>query len=339
MRVVVRLLLAGMWTVSLLLLVYPARAQAQADGGSIHTVAAGETLTQIAQRYGVDVATLLELNSLPNANLVYVGQQLIVPGGGNWEQPQQEASQWEEPRWADDEPVSLGPSYKRQGVGWEPQQSGSYQRAGVGWQPQESQARQSRPGVGWEPQNAEGDGYENGYPEEAEWEAAPSQRNPYYQQEWESVHSESNDFPPGSSWKPRSGPEAKYGEELTGEKWIEVDIGDQVLIAYQGDSVVRFFTISSGSVTYPTITGSFRTYARTELQDMWGGSAATGDYYFQADVPWVQYFFEAYAIHGAYWHNNFGRPVGHGCINMRVEDSQWLYEWTGVVGIRVEVHQ
>jgi lipoprotein-anchoring transpeptidase ErfK/SrfK len=127
--------------------------------------------------------------------------------------------------------------------------------------------------------------------------------------------------------------------ELSGEKWIDIDIGDQVLTAYQGDTVVRTFTISSGSSRYPTVTGSFRTYSRTEMQDMSGGSHAAGDYYFQADVPWVQYFFEGYAIHGAYWHNQFGTPIGHGCINMRVEESRWLYEWAGELGIRVEVHQ
>jgi lipoprotein-anchoring transpeptidase ErfK/SrfK len=132
--------------------------------------------------------------------------------------------------------------------------------------------------------------------------------------------------------------EAAWEEELTGEKWVEVDISDQRLYAYQGDTLVREFVISSGSARYPTVTGSFRTYARFEEVDMSGGSEAAGDYYFQADVPWVQYFYDGYALHGAYWHNQFGTPIGHGCINMRVDESQWLYEWTAVAGIRVEVH-
>jgi LysM repeat protein len=322
-----------MWAVSLLLLVYPARAQAQAGGGGTHVVAAGETLSQIARNYGVDVATLLELNGLSNANLVYVGQQLVVSGGG-WEEPR-----GEQPRWQEEEVASSPQGYNRQGVGWEPQQSGQpYQRAGVGWQPQGSPGGPTRPGVAWEPQNSQGDSYQDDYQEEVEWESAPAQRSPYLE-EWESVHSERGSNPPGSSWEPRQSAEVGRGEELSGEKWIDIDIGDQVLTAYQGDTAVRFFIISSGSARYPTVTGSFRTYARTELQDMSGGSQAAGDYYFQADVPWVQYFFEDYAIHGAYWHNSFGTPIGHGCINMRVDDSRWLYEWTGVAGIRVEVHQ
>ena len=75
------------------------------------------------------------------------------------------------------------------------------------------------------------------------------------------------------------------------------------------------------------------------MQDMSGGSREAGTYYYQPDVPWVQYFYEDYAIHGAYWHNSFGRPVGQGCINMRVEEAQWLYEWTeSEPSARVEVH-
>ncbi len=292
-RIVVRMLLTGMWTLSLFTLVYPARAQAQGGEGAIHRVVAGETLSQIARQYDTDVATLLELNGLVNANVVYVGQQLIVAGGG-WAQPNRE-----QPRWQDEESSADGPaepSYNRQGVGWEPQQSRqAYQRAGVAWEPQ----RNDR----------------NAYREGAERESRQE-----------------------SQWQPQPRAGSGRAVDASGEKWIDIDIGDQMLTAYQGDTAVRFFIISSGSSYYPTVTGSFRTYSRTEMQDMSGGSKSAGDYYFQADVPWVQYFFEGYAIHGAYRHNRFGTPVGHGCINMRVDESQWLYEWAGVTGIRVEVH-
>jgi lipoprotein-anchoring transpeptidase ErfK/SrfK len=315
----VRLLLVSLWAASLFTLVYPARAQAQASRGGTHIVAAGETLSQIARQYGTDVGTLLSLNNLSNANLVYVGQQLTVSGGGGWEEPSRESSRWEEP--SGNEP---------------PSNAGGYQRPGMSWEPQGEQRNTSRSPRNWEAEAATQE-----RSADAEWNQ-PAQRNPYLS-DWEDVHSEGSRYSPGSSWEPevQIKREAKEDNEpaLTGEKWIDVDISEQVLTAYQGDTVVRTFTISSGSSRYPTVTGSFRTYSRTDIQDMSGGSVAAGDYYYQPDVPWVQYFFEGYAIHGAYWHNSFGTPIGHGCINMRVGDSRWLYDWTGVTGIRVEVHQ
>lgn len=320
-RWVARLLLAGMLAISLLLLVYPARAQAQGGRSGIHIVEAGETLSEIARQYNTDVATLLALNNLSNANLVYVGQQLVVSGGGGWERSSR----------ANEEPDFDGPRYQRQGRSWDPQQSQpSFQRPDEGWQPQSSSYGQGRAGVAWEPQ--------------VNWGRPTGQPIRWADDEletegWEPQYSEGDSYPARDGWEQQRGTQYGREVELTGEKWIDIDLSEQVLTAYQGDTAVRIFLISSGSATYPTVTGSFRTYARVEVQDMWGGSQADGTYYFQADVPWVQYFYEDYAIHGAYWHNNFGRPIGHGCINMRVEDSRWLYEWTGVTGIRVEVHE
>jgi lipoprotein-anchoring transpeptidase ErfK/SrfK len=177
------------------------------------------------------------------------------------------------------------------------------------------------------------------YAEQSNWQAEPQRGGPNRpESEWDWVHDNDSPYFPGQSWEPPQTVRGANGLELTGEKWIDIDIGDQTLTAYQGDTAIRYFSISSGSARYPTVQGTFYTYSRTELQDMSGGSEAAGDYYYQPDVPWVQYFFEGYAIHGAYWHNQFGTPIGHGCINMRVDESQWLYEWTGVTGIRVEVH-
>jgi lipoprotein-anchoring transpeptidase ErfK/SrfK len=110
------------------------------------------------------------------------------------------------------------------------------------------------------------------------------------------------------------------------------------MIAYQGDTVIRVFSVSTGATKTPTVVGSFRTYVKIEVQDMSGGSVAAGDYYYQPDVPWVQYFYADYSIHGAYWHNMFGQRTGHGCVNMRVEEARWLYDWTPT-GTRVEVHE
>ncbi len=111
------------------------------------------------------------------------------------------------------------------------------------------------------------------------------------------------------------------------EKWIDVDLSEQRVVAYEGMRPVASFLISSGRRNTPTVTGVFRIWAKVPLQRMSGGSRAAGTFYDLPNVPWVQYFFEDYSFHGAYWHNNFGRPMSHGCINMRNADARWLYEW------------
>jgi lipoprotein-anchoring transpeptidase ErfK/SrfK len=105
------------------------------------------------------------------------------------------------------------------------------------------------------------------------------------------------------------------------EKWIDVDLGDQRVVAYEGTSPVRAFTISSGLPGTPTVTGTFRIWVRTPRQTM------SGPGYSLPNVQWVQYFYGDYAFHGAYWHSNWGRPMSRGCINMRNEDAEWLYKW------------
>ena len=112
------------------------------------------------------------------------------------------------------------------------------------------------------------------------------------------------------------------------ERWIEVDLSEQLAVAYEGTIPIRAFVISSGVGSTPTVTGTFRIWAKIAMQDMSGGSRASGTYYHLKDVRNVQYFFKNYAIHGTYWHSNFGSPMSRGCVNMTEEDAAWLFEWT-----------
>jgi hypothetical protein len=106
-----------------------------------------------------------------------------------------------------------------------------------------------------------------------------------------------------------------------GEQRIEVDLSDQILTAWQGDVVVLRTIISSGRAEYPTVTGSWP--IRTKLVS----TRMVGPGYDTPDVPWTMYYYRGYAIHGAYWHNNFGTPVSHGCVNMRPDEAKRLFEW------------
>lgn len=105
------------------------------------------------------------------------------------------------------------------------------------------------------------------------------------------------------------------------EKTIVVKLSTQTLTAYEYDTEVAQFSISSGVAKYPTITGTFYVYAKYEKTRM------TAYDYDIPNVPWTMYYFEGYAIHGAPWHNNFGTPMSHGCVNMAVPDAKWLFEW------------
>lgn len=112
-----------------------------------------------------------------------------------------------------------------------------------------------------------------------------------------------------------------------GEKWIEVDLSEQKTYAWLGDELQNEFIISSGVKWYPTVEGIFRMWIRVPEQTMSGGDRASGSYYSLPNVQWVQYFYRSYAFHGTYWHNNFGTPMSHGCVNMTVEDAEWLFNW------------
>lgn len=86
---------------------------------------------------------------------------------------------------------------------------------------------------------------------------------------------------------------------------------------------------------HATVTGQFHVWLRFESQTM-DGRLLGYDYYLE-DVPYVMYFYNDYALHGTFWHNNFGTPMSHGCVNLATPDAQWLYNWSSL-GTMVNVH-
>lgn len=88
---------------------------------------------------------------------------------------------------------------------------------------------------------------------------------------------------------------------------------------------VYWALISTGTRWTPTVTGRYHIYMKVRSQAM------SGPGYYLPNVPYVMFFYKAYSLHGTYWHNNFGQPMSHGCVNLRTEDAKWLYEWSGPV--------
>jgi len=118
-------------------------------------------------------------------------------------------------------------------------------------------------------------------------------------------------------------------------KRIEVNLSNQTLYAYEGNTKVFEFLISSGK-WYPTPTGTFRIWGKYRYTKMSGGSKAAHTYYYLPNVPFVMYFgndkiaaSRGFGLHGTYWHSNFGHPMSHGCINMKTEEAEQLFYWTG----------
>lgn len=115
-------------------------------------------------------------------------------------------------------------------------------------------------------------------------------------------------------------------------RWIQVDISDQRLVAWKGETPVYAMPISTGKKLTPTLTGVFNIQTKLRKTRMQGRD------YNVPNVPHVMYYDGGYGIHGAYWHNNFGTPVSRGCVNLRPRHARMLYSWASV-GTPVVVKQ
>lgn len=116
-----------------------------------------------------------------------------------------------------------------------------------------------------------------------------------------------------------------------GVHWFDVDLSDQRMYAYEGDTLARTFIVSTGTWQTPTLTGKFKVWIKLRSAPM------SGPGYYLPDVPYIMYYDGDYGIHGTYWHNNFGVPMSHGCINLNIPDAEWAYNFASV-GTVVNIH-
>lgn len=116
------------------------------------------------------------------------------------------------------------------------------------------------------------------------------------------------------------------------ERWIDVDISEQTLVVFEGDRPIYATLISSGKESkvkdkdHSTPRGMWRVREKHTVSTMDGNGTAAGDMpYSIEDVPYIMYFHKSYATHGAFWHQNFGSQMSHGCVNLAPLDAKWLY--------------
>ena len=130
----------------------------------------------------------------------------------------------------------------------------------------------------------------------------------------------------------RARPSARPASVAPGERWIDVDVTQQVMVAYEGDRAVYATLVSTGrqARTHATPLGEHRIWVKLATSDMddLERQDVESNYMIEA-VPWVQFFEGANGFHAAFWHDDFGRRRSHGCVNLSPRDARWLFGFTG----------
>ncbi len=137
---------------------------------------------------------------------------------------------------------------------------------------------------------------------------------------------------PGSGTSPQNPPPTPSPDPVSDSgKWIDVNLSQQRITAYVGQTAIYSAIVSTGTWRTPTVVGTYNIYVKYRYTPM------SGPGYYLPNVPHTMYFYQGYAIHGAYWHNNFGTPMSHGCVNLSLGDAEWFYNWAPV-GTKVVSH-
>ena len=278
-------------------------ANQNAGGVATYTVRPGDSLTVLAKRYGISLPQLLSMNGLTRARWLYVGQVLKVPAvPGSPVQPAPAA-----PALPPAHPAPPAPAVQPAPPAVQPDRPHTVTHL---VQPGEFLTNIAEK-YGIDP---------------AVLARVNGLGSPNLLREGQVLRIPSDDaLELILELYPRLDP-VRYPTST--ERWIEIDLSAQLAVAYEGTIPVKSFVISTGIGNTPTVTGTFRIWAKVALQDMQGGNRAAGNYYYLKDVRNVQYFYKNYGLHGTYWHSNFGSPMSRGCVNLTEEDAEWLFDWT-----------
>ncbi|MGA9351417.1 MAG: LysM peptidoglycan-binding domain-containing protein [Anaerolineae bacterium] len=296
----------------------------------VHVVRRGDTLYSVARRYGTTVNAIMQANGLQNSNRIYVGQRLIVPTSAT-AQPAATSGTYVVQRGD-----TLSSIASRYGVSVQ-----ALARANNIYNPSliRSGQRLVIPGAGATAAPS--------YSSSGSVHVVQRGENLYrialhYGTTVQALASANNlsstslirvgqtlVIPGGGSTS--AAPSSSSVSAPTSGKWIDINLATQGLVAYEGQQAVYWATVSTGLSRTPTPKGRFRIYRKLRSATM------SGPGYRIPNVPYVMDFYGNYSMHGTYWHNNFGQPMSHGCVNLRTSDAQWLYNWAPV-GTLVVIH-
>jgi LysM repeat protein len=283
----------------------PAQPAQPQTGATTYTVRSGDSLSSVAAQFGVSRFDLASANGLASSSFLYVGQVLAIPGTVP-AQPQQPAP-------------TAAPAVPAADPTTTPVPVQSAPQAPAG-QPVKYVVQR-------------GDTL-SGIAARFDTTVEALRRLNNLQdtnllrvgQELVIVKGDTQSGPAEPTPTPKPQPTVPMGQ--FGPKWVDVDISTQTMTAFEGQVPVYTSKMSSGRTRYPTVEGTYRVYAKYVQTRMQGGEGA--DYYNIPDVPYTLYFYSGYALHGAYWHNNFGTPQSHGCVNLPVDAARWVFEWAPI---------
>ncbi len=121
-------------------------------------------------------------------------------------------------------------------------------------------------------------------------------------------------------------------------RWVDVDLTSQTLVVFENCQPIFATLISSAKAPAKTPTGTFTIFYKEEKLPLFANERVSSESFYLADVPWLMFYHENWAIHGAYWHDHFGEPWSHGCINVSPYDARWLYQWLKL-GDMIVIHE
>ena len=359
---------SGQWLVLLVILLLVMAAPASAQGGQ-HVVQRGENLFRIALRYGVTVDAMARANGLADPNQIYVGQALVIPGAEQ-APAVQDTGAAPAPAPVTSAPVyhivqrgeTLNTIARQYGVGWQEiatlnnlanpnrilvgqqlvvMNTAAPDTAAVPPAPAPVEPVAVDPVVTSPPAAAAPTQSVTHVVQRGEHLAAIAR---IYGVSWTTIASANNivdpnhiyagqalvipgsdgSVPQQTYFEPTTGVPSGPSPTITNGKQIIVDLSDQRIYAYQDGGLLNAVTVSTGLPGTPTVIGDYNIYWKLTSQTM------SGPGYYLPGVPWVMYFYAGYAIHGTYWHNNFGQPMSHGCVNLPTDQAAWFFNWAEV---------
>ncbi|MEO5953861.1 MAG: LysM peptidoglycan-binding domain-containing protein, partial [Chloroflexia bacterium] len=293
-----------------------------------YTVQANDSLTSVAARFGVTLQALASANGLSVSSYLYVGQLLVIPGAA------------QQPAKATNTPKPPSPAPTNTSIPPTAVQPTAVSTTSPEPVTAPSQAEKGKP-VKYTVQP--GDTLSK-IAAQFSTTVANLQRlnnlgntNYIYSGQLLVIVAgdDQNNEQPAPTPTAKAEPTPPMGKY--GPKWFDVDISDQTITAYEGDTPVYTSLVSTGTYKHPTVEGTYRVYAKYVKTKMEGGQG-TDEYYNIPDVPYTMYFYGSYGLHGAYWHNNFGHVMSHGCVNLPVDVSRWMFDWAPI-GTMVVTHQ
>lgn len=288
----------------------------------LHTVQRGEILSRIAQTYGVPVEQILRANNIADPNTIYAGQQLQIwteelgeatttdptLAGTTTETAAPVEAAAENPAIADGDAATVETAAEAQAA---PEAAEAAAVVHVVQSGEHLAQIAQRYGVRWTT-IAEANGLINPNTIYAGMELTIPDGDPGavpVTQETRQAYITNVEKP---------GAHLGVGRELV------VDLSTQMAYAYEDGVLQKASLVSTGLPATPTVQGNYAIWHKTQSQTM------SGPGYYLPGVKWVMYFYQGYGFHGTYWHNNFGQPMSHGCVNMTDEDAEWFYNFASI---------